>query len=297
MITFSKLGKKGNLGNQLFQIASTIGIATRNEHDWFFPEWEYKNSFIWDIPTGYPDSNFQKIKETKLSFYDWKIGNHNYDLEGWMQSEKYFETNLIKEIFVFNPKIKEKALQDTQYFLRNKPILISIRRGDFVYHPMYFQLSFRYYFLAIIKHFPDWEDRHLIFTSDDINYCRQHFAHLNNSFFLENKSPIEQLIIGSHCEDFVISNSTFSWWIAWLGEKEGSKIIRPFKNFSEKSAHLDDSDFYPKRWIIFDHRKKRLPLKYFRIIIKGNFFLFKKFIINKKNGFSNRLSQVTKLYL
>lgn len=297
MITFSKLGKKGNLGNQLFQIASTIGIATRNGHNWFFPEWEYKNSFYKNIPVGYPDSDFQKIKEKKLSFYEWKIGKSNYDLEGWMQSEKYFEANLTKEIFSFNPELKEKTLQKAQYLLRNKPLLISIRRGDFVYHPLYFQLSFKYYLLGVINHFPDWEKRNLIFTSDDIEYCKFHFGHLKNSYFLENKSPIEQLIIGSHCADFVISNSTFSWWIAWLGEKNGSKIIRPFKNFSEKKGHLDDSDFYPERWILFDHRKKSIPTKYFKIVLKGNFYLFKNFIINKKNGLSYRLTKFVKLYL
>lgn len=36
MITFSKLEKKGHLGNQLFQIASTIGVAVDNQHDFVF---------------------------------------------------------------------------------------------------------------------------------------------------------------------------------------------------------------------------------------------------------------------
>lgn len=296
MITFSKLGQKGNLGNQLFQIASTIGIATKNGHTWFFPEWEYENSFIKAIPTGNPDLNFKKIKEQRLSFYEWEIGDKNYDLEGWMQSEEYFDSKLIKEIFSFNPKVKDDTLQKVKHLFYKKTILISIRRGDFVYHPMYFQLSFKYYFLAIIKNFPDWKERNLIFTSDDIDYCKHHFGHLRNSIFLENKTPMEQLIIGSNCTDFVISNSTFSWWIAWLGEKKRSKIIRPIKNFSMKMVHLDDSDYYPKRWIMFDHRKRTIPPKYFKILVKGNFFLLKKFLVNKKNGLIYKFSKISLIH-
>jgi hypothetical protein len=39
MITYSNLGKKGDLGNQLFQIASIIGIAEKNHQEYCFPIW------------------------------------------------------------------------------------------------------------------------------------------------------------------------------------------------------------------------------------------------------------------
>jgi hypothetical protein len=39
MITYSNLGKKGDLGNQLFQIASIIGIAENNHQEYCFPIW------------------------------------------------------------------------------------------------------------------------------------------------------------------------------------------------------------------------------------------------------------------
>ena len=36
-MTFSKVGQYGRLGNQLFQIASTIGLAEKHGYTWRFP--------------------------------------------------------------------------------------------------------------------------------------------------------------------------------------------------------------------------------------------------------------------
>ena len=43
--TFTKLGNYGRLGNQLFQLASTISIAVDQGHDYIFPPWEYEKYF------------------------------------------------------------------------------------------------------------------------------------------------------------------------------------------------------------------------------------------------------------
>ena len=45
MLTFENLGKLGRLGNQMFQIASVIGIAKRSAIGFCFPEWEYQEFF------------------------------------------------------------------------------------------------------------------------------------------------------------------------------------------------------------------------------------------------------------
>ena len=43
MLTFINLGKMGRLGNQMFQIASTIGIAKWVGTKACFPKWDYMN--------------------------------------------------------------------------------------------------------------------------------------------------------------------------------------------------------------------------------------------------------------
>lgn len=272
MIIYSRLGKKGNLGNQLFQIASTIGIATKNSHEFAFPEWKYATYLKFNFPLYDPNKRYKVLKELGYHYSDIEIKEGCYDLNGWFQSEKYFNRELLKTYLKFKPELITKVQEKYKDGLSNKNILISVRRGDFVNHPYYFQLDYKYYFLAITTQFPDWQTRNLIFTSDDISYCKKHFGFLKNAIFIEKTDIIEQLILGSLCNDFVISNSTFSWWQAWLGEKEETNIIRPIQNFRGKfRAENDDKDYFPERWIVFDPSLYKIRLKYSRLIIKGEF--------------------------
>lgn len=269
MLTYSRLGKKGNLGNQMFQIASTIGLSTKYNHNYIFPYWEYNKYFNLALPQG-SVTNFEIIYEKKFNYYDWNIEKGNHDIFGYLQSEKYFDKKLIKRIFTFKNEFITDLKKKNSLAGDPKNILISVRRGDFVHHPWFYQLSYKYYLGALIEHFPDWKNRNLIFASDDIAYCKFHFSFLPNSFFLENLDPIEQLAFGSNCKDFIISNSTFSWWMAWLGEKKDSKVITPLKNFRGKhSLNTNEEDYFPKRWIKFDHNYFTLPNKYYILIIKG----------------------------
>lgn len=183
-------------------------------------------------------------------------------------------------------------LQRDKELFNRKTILISVRRGDFVHSKLLFQVPFKYYLLALLKYFPDWRERNLIFASDDIKYCQVYFGHLKNAFFLEERTPMEQLVIGSNCDDFIISNSTFSWWIAWLGEEDKSKVIRPIKNFRGRMFQPDDKDYFPERWIKFDHRNKFLPPGYFSLSLKGNLLTVKSFIKFKFRRFKIRLKQL-----
>ena len=52
----------------------------------------------------------------------------------------------------------------------------------------------------------------------------------------------------SQCKDFIIANSTFSWWGAWLANK--GKVIAPKKWFGPNNSHLNIKDLYPEHWEI-----------------------------------------------
>lgn len=271
MITYSRLGARGNLGNHFFQIASVIGIAKRHGQDYFFPQWRYSDYFENTLPAGSMDESFIHLKEAEFNYHEWNIAaNGNYDLEGWFQSEKYFDIPKTKEIYTFRKEFIAQTLEKHQSIFDKKTILVSVRRGDFVNNPNYFQLSYKYYLLALLENFPDLEQRKIVFTSDDISYCKTHYSIFRNAVFLENIPPMEQLVIGMHCDDYVISNSTFSWWMAWLGENENKRIYRPIKNLAGAFAKAnDDKDFFPERWIAFDEKKYNLPLRYLPLILKG----------------------------
>lgn len=296
MITFSKLEKKGNLGNQLFHIASTIGIAKKNGQSYAFPSWRLEDFFDFKFPKAPENIDFKYIKEKQFHFYEWELQDMDYDIEGWLQSEKYFDIPFTRNIvFKFEESFIKPLQEEYKYLFDRKNILLSVRRGDFIHHPFYFQLSYRFYFTALLEYFPDWEERNLIFISDDIAYCKFHFAHFPNAYFLEGLSPIEQLALGSRSDDYIISNSTFSWWVAWLGEKENSKVIRPLSKFrGEKSTLSNEKDFFPDRWTIHDHRKKTIPTRYSKLYIKANTYLLGRFTYNKLRGMKYRIIRLPK---
>jgi len=271
MITFSKIGKKGNLGNQLFQIASTIGLATKNNREFAFLLWKYQNSFKNQLPLLQADfKDFVNLDEENYHCYEWNFENKNYDITGWLQTEKYFDSNLTKHYFEFSDSLKDKIERLYQKAFEKRTILISIRRGDFVHHKDYFQTPINYYLNSLATFFPDWNSSNLIILSDDINYCKFHFSFLENAFFGDGLNEIEQLCLGTMCDDFIIGNSTFSWWTAWLGEKKDSKIIRPLKNFDgEKSKILNDKDYYPERWTRYNHLDQKIQFTDLAFVINS----------------------------
>ncbi|MBC7439415.1 MAG: alpha-1,2-fucosyltransferase [Flavobacterium sp.] len=284
MVIFSQLEKKGNLGNQLFQIASTIGIAEKNLVSFAFPNWKYANYFENKLPV-ISNYKFIVLTEKHFHFHDWEINaNENFDLNGWMQTEKYFNKSITNHYFKFNESFADNLKVNHKTLFEKKTILISIRRGDFVGNIDYFQLPILYYILALNNEFPNWRNCNLLFTSDDIGYCKIHFSFLINAFFAENLTAIEQLCLGSLCDDFIISNSTFSWWIAYLGEKSQSKIVHPLHYFdNQKALECSDKDYFPLRWSTFSHLNKKIELKEVTFIIEN----VNQKIINYKNKFLN----------
>ena len=263
MITFSRLGKMGNLGNQLFELASSIGIATLYGHGYRFPEWQYSENFKGHFAPGHvPDAKL--LSEKHYHYHDWAIPeNGNYDLKGWLQSEKYWKhkEDQIRGMFTFQEEFAAGVRNRFAQAFEKPTIAISIRRGDYVGNPNYELLPATYYIQALLKHFPDYKEHNIIFFSDDLPYCRVHFECLPNAWFTDNCSPIEQLCLMSQCDHFIIANSTFSWWGAYLGEKAGTKVIRPAYLFAGALLKQNDSkDFYPDRWISFDHKAEKLDL-------------------------------------
>ena len=268
MISYSNLGQKGhgNLGNQLFQIASCIGIAKHFNTEVGFPDWEYEKYFENPLPKDnrlFKEKFAFRNKKEQHFHFDFNQFSNDCDITGWLQSEKYFEDckEEIKKQFKFN------ELGMLNRFAPVNSIAISIRRGDYVNNPNYALLPISYYIGALVKEFPDYHNYNIIIFSDDMEYCKLHFDCLPNVYYAEG-SAIEQLCLASLCDHFILANSTFSWWCGWLGEKEHSKVIKPNYHFGYEFGKLNNAkDFYPERWIAYDHKQERVDLSDVTFII------------------------------
>jgi hypothetical protein len=285
----------GRLGNSLFQIASCCGIAKEHNAEYGFPEWAYEKYFENPLPkiTG----RFTEVKEAGYHYTPFVL-NSDTNIRGWLQTEKYWENH--KAEVLAQMKFKADFIESVKAKLpvdeTRQTIGISIRRGDFVGNPNYYQLPITYYILALIENFPDWEKYNIVFFSDDIGYCKVNFECMHNAYFAENMTDIEQLCLMSQiCDHYIISNSTFSRWGAYLGENridkfttkvdnfevtiesglearkfigKETKVIRPFKNLAGNLENQNsEKDYWPERWTVFEHEGKKIDLSKFTFTI------------------------------
>lgn len=254
IVSFTKLGTHGKLGNQLFQCMAVLGIAEKNNAEACFPEWEYEKYFVKELPHTQSEHIYETIKEQQFHYVNYQINlktntNPGIDLFGYFQSEKYFPK---ENPFKFKPEFLDSVREKTPYGLFDKEtILIHIRRGDYVGNPCYYQLPITYFIDALLTHFPQWPKCNIVIISDDIPYCKVHFSCLPNVFFADDFNDIESIALASLCDHFIIPNSSFGWWCSWLGEKKHSKIVHPGHLFAGKLLENNTKDFWPERWTRF----------------------------------------------
>ena len=116
-------------------------------------------------------------------------------------------------------------------------------------YDLYVAKSFNYYEEALKK----FGDRSILVFSDDIEWCKkQKIFTSRNCNFVENNSKIYKghfdLCLLSMCNDFIIANSTFTWWGSWLSKNKNKKVIAPKEWFGPELKHNILDDQIPEEW-------------------------------------------------
>jgi len=249
MITFTRLGKYGRLGNQLFQIASTIGIANKNKTTYSFPEWEYSKYLKIDLPILDLKVNYS-LSHNDFCYKDILINTHGVtDIFGYLQSYKFFKNINANEIF----ELKEDFLSYRNYYDMSNSVSIHVRRTDYLENKhVYPILSIDYYKKALeeLKK-KEVEISKVYVFSDDIDWCKSNFDFIENIFFISEYNEFIELHMMSECSHNIISNSTFSWWASFLNKNDAKKIICPntWFNKCDEIKNFVYDDLIPNEWI------------------------------------------------
>ena len=266
MIGLNYLGKLGQLGNQMFQYAALMGIADRLETTYTIPHHDevvedgLGNKLRIELfdafrlnPKNLGMLNSDKVYQEKTFEFDPKvfdIKEKNFILYGFFQSEKYFYhvKNKVKNQFAFHPYIKGQCMEMVEQM--DNPIALHIRRGDYLINSAnHHNLSMEYYENAL-KEFDD--DRQVIIFSDDPDWCHTQDLFQGERFLIaENNGPYHDLYLMTQCKDFIIANSTFSWWGAWLADT--GDVIAPNKWFGPNNADKSTKDLYPESWKVIPY--------------------------------------------
>jgi len=92
--------------------------------------------------------------------------------------------------------------------------------------------------------------RYYVF-SDDPTWAKANLAFLGEAVFVSHNGDEknhEDLRLMSACKHHIVGNSTFSWWGAWLGEKEGQLVYAPRQY--HVAATYTYPDYYPANWTL-----------------------------------------------
>jgi hypothetical protein len=195
-------------------------------------------------------------KEAKFGFTEkhLQVANNRY-LVGYWQSEKFFPGLRDDLLAQFKPR---KPLSNTSRRMLDRiqatnSIAVHVRRGDYVTSKaaakIYCNLPTNYYTSAIHTWAAKQVRPEVFVFSNDIPWCRQQFSLPYPVTFVDHNQALtahEDMVLMSQAKCCVIANSTFSWWAAWLNEREEKAVYAPPNWFH--AGTIDGSSIIPESW-------------------------------------------------
>tara|TARA_B100000131_G_scaffold318971_1_gene363911 strand:- start:7308 stop:8174 length:867 start_codon:yes stop_codon:yes gene_type:complete len=285
-ITQLNLGQNGRLGNQMFQYAAmkclslhktvpvllpagTHRLRIFRVNTYNLPPNEIVNIFNENRPIVYNEPHFHYDE----NFFKIPAHLQNTNLNGFFQSEKYFkdiEHILKREFQLVNHRIVDSVKETIKNLKADHPgksvVAYHIRRGDNVpaeenqvgddgsqwrtnkqdYHPLLSQE----YIDHSLNEFKD--EVKLVFSDSqkDIEWCKENMQ-AENIYFVGGADDVYDFEFMKQCDHNVISNSSFSWWAAWLNENRDKRVIAPSKWFGKVYKDHDTKDLLPEAWETF----------------------------------------------
>lgn len=281
---------EAGLGNQLFMIFALISYCIDNLTNYCIyyksdePKRTYWNTLLDSFASNavmQAPSNSVVYKEPHFHYEKIPSFECDANFKGYFQSYKYFEHNLhnILKYMNFQKKL-DSVKKDYSELLSKKCIALHFRIGDYMglqgFHPIQQPL----YYLRAIKHMMHTlqENGENINDYNILYFCqgtdnaivdrylqvfRDNFSGLNFVKVPDNIDDWKQLLIMTSCEHFIIANSTFSWFPAYITEhaqltqnlqEKKTIICYPSHWFGELYASHKTNDLFPATWKGFDDR-------------------------------------------
>ena len=261
-----KLLLSGGLGNQLFQFAAAKSLAIRRETKLeinlrFFPsigplekrcslpEFNIDAQFVDPaLPLLGRHSLVHRIyrklisEQSRFRYHEPSMGFHAEVLDlcdgttvsGLFQSHLYFaehEQEIRSEVDLLPYRSFPKSFKGWNYC---DLIGLHVRRGDYLQHSG-FELpnAAEYYSAAIDAAKRLLPKAPVLVFSDDIEWCREQDCFHGAIFHVfdetpKQNTPLLDMFCMSQCAVLIISNSTYSWWAAWLSGRQNAKVFAPF---------------------------------------------------------------------
>lgn len=206
-----------------------------------------------------PEGSRSYYRERKKFWFDediYKIKNDTF-FDGYWQNHNYFK-DIINEIRLeINNGRDGENDNITEIFNNKNTVAVHMRYPHAFVDGKVHQrtkthfciLDFNYFKKAINEVKSRVPDPFFCFFSDNVEWAKKeiNYANLGIEYeFINTKNAISDFQLMRKCNHFVISNSTFSWWAAYLADSQNKQVVSP-KNWINQIDFVA-MDFFPEDW-------------------------------------------------
>ena len=179
-------------------------------------------------------------------------------ITGYWQSHRYFADveGALRSDFTFRDALPPAAMGYARDIAKFGAVSLHVRRGDYTdsRHAHFIRPCGIDYYRRAVARVREFVSKPVFFIfSDDLAWCRANFDWLGSAArFVDYATPpgckvhASDLQLMMRAEYFIIANSTFSWWAAWLAGKRAKLVIAPNAWFHHPQLKTDD--LVPEHW-------------------------------------------------
>jgi len=171
----------------------------------------------------------------------------------------YFQTwRLASNPRVFEFLFRLKPINSSDFLesarskvLQQKPILLHVRLKDYVNEKQFGIPSIQYYLRSIESHRESGNRGPVWVISDDISLAEKMFQTADKTvdfvfFPCDGLTDLETWELMREFSGYIIGNSSYAWWAAFLRKNQSAKVVCPWPWFTGISS---PNDLVPENWI------------------------------------------------
>lgn len=162
---------------------------------------------------------------------------------GYFQSASFFcgSEEFVKKNFFYKKTMNNREKEIYELMRKSESVAVSIRAGVDYLSSKHLNVCDQEYIQNAIKLLKGRSSNCKFFIfSDEINLVKKEYNLEPDVIYINGFDDKESLRLMSSCKHFIITNSSFSWWGAFLGTNKDKVIVSPSRWTNEKGAEDDD---------------------------------------------------------
>ncbi len=199
----------------------------------------------------------RQVYEERQFHFDKRFFNAqgNVYLKGYWMSYKYFQhcEEVIKQDFTIRPEKVSHLAAIAQEINNCMSVAVHIRCTDKksgAYLKLYGEVTAAYYQAGIDLIKEKRGPVKLYVFSDDIEMAKEYILPSFDCTYISKyvtQNALEDFFLLTQCKNVIITNSTFSWWAAWLNKHSDKIVVAPKKWYN--GSKFNYADIYYPGWI------------------------------------------------